>query len=640
MKRRILFLLCTMWSSYFICYAQRLADPLQQVQSAVRFFEEELSEELIEDLVENPLKVNLSNLDRLESFPFFTKFMAASLHDYIIKNGPVLSIYELSAVPGFNKDVAESLAPFIDLTIQKSFTLGTISSLFQEGRSQLLIRGSFYTRQQEGYMPISEAELKLKPDSRYSGYPGRVYAQYKFDVPGKFKFALTSEKDPGEKYGDYTGFSLQAENIGKISKIVAGDFSARFGQGLVLWNTSSIFSSSAMLVKQEYGLSSYSSTDENRSFRGAGISCSTDKINISLLGSSKWIDARIADGGFTSLLTTGLHNTTSTLSRRKTLNLTTIGANLSYSASWLKTGITISGYKYSLPYTGRDSSQISRQKAFGNYGGNAGADFYAFFSNFRIFGEYALDLSVNQAVIAGFAWRPSYNFDLSFAARYYSDEYLSPFGGALSRSGKMRGERAVDVYLTRRGVKGTQFKGWMSYGSGMKLPRSVIELILPLSTCLDLLLRADFRDHKGSVRIQTEWESSRIFTITARGEANRVTSGENTSYGWMVFSELIGSLPSGFADASFRISVFNTPEWDNRIYAYEKDLLYGFSVPALYGKGIRGYLNLHFALFKWMDFWLKGSLWHYTNREYTGDGPSRMEGPSSFEIKWEVRFKF
>ena len=40
-------------------------------------------------------------------------------------------------------------------------------------------------------------------------------------------------------------------------------------------------------------------------------------------------------------------------------------------------------------------------------------------------------------------------------------------------------------------------------------------------------------------------------------------------------------------------TVFETDDYDTRIYAYEPDLLYNFSLPAYYGKGYTLLLNLH-----------------------------------------------
>jgi len=39
-----------------------------------------------------------------------------------------------------------------------------------------------------------------------------------------------------------------------------------------------------------------------------------------------------------------------------------------------------------------------------------------------------------------------------------------------------------------------------------------------------------------------------------------------------------------------RYSVFRTGDWDSRLYVYENDLLYSFSIPALSGTGSRSYI--------------------------------------------------
>jgi hypothetical protein len=42
----------------------------------------------------------------------------------------------------------------------------------------------------------------------------------------------------------------------------------------------------------------------------------------------------------------------------------------------------------------------------------------------------------------------------------------------------------------------------------------------------------------------------------------------------------------------FRYCVYDTDEWASRIYTYENDMLYSFSIPALSGKGSRSYLMI------------------------------------------------
>ena len=642
MRRWIFVLLCILCGRLNLCYAQKVFDPERILQGRIENMEEGLGEEVFDDLLDNPLRINEVALSRLEEFPLFTRFMAASLYDYIKRNGAVLSLYELSAVPGFNKEVAEALAPFLDLSEKRRLRIGELSKMLKGGRSQLLIRGSAYTKRQEGFLPISAEEWKKRPNSRYLGPPGRVYAQYKFEVPGVIRFSATTEKDPGEKIGDYAGLSLQAEGLGPIVKIIAGDFTARFGQGLVLWNAPSLFSSSgsSSLIKQEFGISSYSSTDENRAFRGVGITTGKGRISISLIASSRKIDARIINDGFTSLLNTGLHNTVTTRERRRNLNLSLAGLNISYGADKIKTGLTLAGYRYSSPYAGRDSVQNNRQMRFGNFGGNFGADIYAIAGNFRLFGEISSDIGFHPALLAGVLWRRGYNLDFSVAGRYYSPFHLSPFGGAISKSGNMRNEEGADFVVNWRGKGESKIRGWISWIYGMNFPRIGAEAELPAGNSFKIKIKSDIREERGALRLQVDWSNGGAVTFSTRGEGTLAGFGKDLTTGWMVYSELIARESSGFVNGSARIAFFSTPKWDNRIYAYERDLLYGFSIPALYGKGFRCYLNMHFQIFKWMDIWLKGSMWHYLDRESTGEGPTKMEGPSSVEIKGEVRFRF
>jgi len=58
----------------------------------------------------------------------------------------------------------------------------------------------------------------------------------------------------------------------------------------------------------------------------------------------------------------------------------------------------------------------------------------------------------------------------------------------------------------------------------------------------------------------------------------------------------------------FRLSVFNTDSWASRIYAYENDLLYSYSVPALYGTGSKSYLMLSWKLRGWSEVRFKYSV--------------------------------
>jgi hypothetical protein len=58
----------------------------------------------------------------------------------------------------------------------------------------------------------------------------------------------------------------------------------------------------------------------------------------------------------------------------------------------------------------------------------------------------------------------------------------------------------------------------------------------------------------------------------------------------------------------FRYCLFNTDNWDSRIYAYENDLLYSFSIPALSGEGSRSYIMVKWEIGDFADIRFKYSI--------------------------------
>ena len=91
---------------------------------------------------------------------------------------------------------------------------------------------------------------------------------------------------------------------------------------------------------------------------------------------------------------------------------------------------------------------------------------------------------------------------------------------------------------------------------------------------------------------------------------------------------------------SSRYVLFNTTSYDSRIYAYESDVLYGYSIPAYYGKGSKLYLVVKYNVIRNLDFWLRVAHTIYTDREVLKSGWDEIEGNKMTEIKLQLRYKF
>ena len=87
---------------------------------------------------------------------------------------------------------------------------------------------------------------------------------------------------------------------------------------------------------------------------------------------------------------------------------------------------------------------------------------------------------------------------------------------------------------------------------------------------------------------------------------------------------------------SVRYTFFNTESYNSRIYAYESDVLYGYSIPSFYGEGKKIYFLLKYNIIKNTDLWMKISETIYDDRELTRSGWDEIEGNKLTKLKIQL----
>ena len=85
--------------------------------------------------------------------------------------------------------------------------------------------------------------------------------------------------------------------------------------------------------------------------------------------------------------------------------------------------------------------------------------------------------------------------------------------------------------------------------------------------------------------------------------------------------------------------MFDTDVYDSRIYAYEHDVLYSFSVPAYYYRGSRAYLIVTYDIGRWSGLTVRLAQTFYINRDTSGSGLNEIDGPTRTEVKAQWRVK-
>ena len=125
--------------------------------------EEELDEGVLEEFISHyntllsaPLDINKAVREDLENLSILSEFQISAILDYRKEYGSFLSLNELYQIPGLDPDVVSFLCDF--LTTGQSDMVQKIkpSSLFKDGKSQVLIRSKCILEKQKGYEPITK----------------------------------------------------------------------------------------------------------------------------------------------------------------------------------------------------------------------------------------------------------------------------------------------------------------------------------------------------------------------------------------------------------------------------------------------------------------------------------------------------
>jgi len=641
---------------------------------------------LYEDLnffINNPLNLNTASKDDLEKLQILNDFQIASLLDYIDKHGEMLSIYELQLIFGFAMDNILRILPFVTISESPIETSYKFKNALKYGNNQIFLRGQEVIEDQVGYSSISDSALSTKPNSRYLGSSYKIYAKYKYNYKNKIYFGVTAEKDPGEEFFvgtnkngfDYYSAHLQINDIGIVKTLALGDYQAKFGQGLLLWSDMAMGKTPYVLNirKKSQGLKKYSSTNENVFMRGAGTTISYKNIELSAFYSNKKIDANIQDStendisSISSFQNSGYHSVPSEIIDKDAIGEQIIGGNISYNHLRFKIGVTGINYKYDVNLL-KDTTPKNQFDFQGKENSNLSLDYQFGFWDFSFFGEEAISENGGKAFLNGMLVKLAPQISFSAMHRYYQKNFQSNYGNAFAESSGNNNESGLYI-----GVEIHPIKNWKitAYFDNYKFQWIKTGVDAP-SSGYDWFLNVDYsptRNVSMYLRIKNEEKiisqnstagldelvnqknfkirfhiSSRIndqLSLKNRIETSSFSEGtENSSYGYMIYQDVFYDFKKIPLSLNVRFAIFDTDSYDARIYAYESDILYAFSIPAYYSQGTRTYFNLKYTVGEFMDIWLRYSQTYYSDLDVISSGLNQINGNTKSEIKAQVRIKF
>lgn len=599
------------------------------------------------------LSINKVSAEELRRLLFLTEYQIGNLIEYREKSGLILSAHELSSVNGFNDYIACFCAVLFSFPNEEAdlynivyTAAGNVGVYGRRGETGLETQLRYSPQK---YMRLSQkAVYSLKSGANISagifcendaGEGGRYFWKLWSGDAKEMAVSMAHREATGMlnrkiPMADFISFNIAADNIYVKNfklKLIAGDFRAGFGYGLLMRQGLNFtnYMQPISFASNCNSVMPYNGSDENDYFRGIALSAFASKQNISvfLFYSNKMVDARIKDGGYSSLLKDGKHNTPSLFETRKSLGERVYGANINKEWSRARVGATAVISSLDLPYCGR----VNYYNGYRRYNGslcNVGINWLYSFGVAMIFGEVAycanmgkvkesseFDTAASEriAAIVGTYLRIGDNLEFTVGVRHYGVSYIAPYSGPYSTLGETYNQRGAFISLFKP-VFGSLKLGLFADYTAYPFPR----------------YRLPYRTNSFKVMAGLESYAQSIgFSWNLRGVASstpfktklylkgsgRYNFGDLSLTGRGVVGLKYGAaqLSADYLSTGKKIRVsaggtyYNVSDWENRIYMYEATIPGTYGGRLLYKRGFAGYLYLMAKPSKWCKLYFKYS---------------------------------
>ena len=530
---------------------------------------EEIMEELIE-IAQNPINLNQTTANELSRLHFLSdeQIDAILLYQYL---HPFQDIYELQLIHCLKDYEIRDLMFFVYVG---------------EANEQK----NMYFREVFHY---AKHEITLRTDARniedFEGDPMYGKLRYRFNYQNRVMAGVTIGRTPGATWENinYGGF-IELRDMGPMKRIVAGNYQAHFGYGLVIGSpfkrgkTAYIQSTATT----DEGLKKFGSVgDSYNYFHGVGA---TAKV-------SSWADV----SAFYSLR-----------EGKEEWNHV-VGVNATGRWNRLKVGITAveNIHQPTKKNSLEEMELISTQAVMGvNARWNQG--------KVDIWGELATSQGKQWGIggIAGIRYTPISNINLLAIYRYYSPYFDNIYANALCSWTRMRDEHGG--YL---GLEYNRLKNWQLLAFG-DVWKSGFETMAQA----DFIPQKDYRMHtRFRVKRKDEkdtysfrWNMVYEFgqwKMKTQADGNLVQTNNALTYGWSLLQDVEYRFSEVPIVLQFRAQAFDAQEWNNRVYIYENDVLYAYAIPFVYGLGGRFWLNARYKINDIFSLYLRVSETIYQN---------------------------
>jgi Helix-hairpin-helix motif len=628
--------------------------------------------------IKNPINLNTANENNLKELRMLNPIQIQNLIAYRNLFGKFIDIYELQAIPNWDIELIQKIRSYVSVN-DKTELLHSLYTRLKGGEHTMLARVTQTLEKSKGFLIDSSIATNF-----YPGSPQKILLRYKYQFKNLLQYGIVGEKDAGEQFFkgkqkqgfDFYSAHLFARNIGVIKLLALGDFTVNLGQGLTQWQSLAFKKSADVInIKREAEvLRPYNSTGEINFHRGAGITVAKNKWAATIFASYKKIDANFVadtaqtqDNFISSLQTSGYHRTKSEAADKSIQTQLSFGGNISYQYKRFHIGINGIQYKFKLPLKKADEPYnlyALSGKSFGNYS----IDYSYTYKNLHFFGEAATTNNFYKAFVNGILISAASAVDMSFLYRNISAGYQSLYTNTFTENAFPANEKGF-----YSGISIHPGSVWRieAYADFYKFPWLKFRVDVP-SNGSDYMVQLTYKPNKQveiysrfrseakginfnpdqltlspvvaqpkqTWRTQFLYKASTSVTLRNRVEVLWFNKNSNQSeQGFLTYFDFLYKPMLKSWSGSIRLQYFETDSYNSRLYAYENDVLYSFSIPVFYDKGVRYYLNANYDINKKLTVWVKWAQTIYKSKTLIGSGLDEIKGNTKSEMKVQLMYR-
>ena len=319
-------------------------------------------------------------------------------------------------------------------------------------------------------------------------------------------------------------------------------------------------------------------------------------------------------------------------------------------------------------YSRTDTSGTSLAERFTSSwkptGFNVGADYQAILFKHLIFGE----LAFNQDGALGLLQAAVFNITpiLKIAAifRHYGKRYTNPLGHAFGSNSQNAGETGLYLtgsYILSRRITLDFFADYyrlttLTYRTDAPIQGLDLGIsgLINLNRNSSLQLKYTFRDKPENSsesiyykeikehrrhKLRLIWSNTPLPNLKLKTELdwirNQYPMSREHYTGLLLYQDIGITFNKPDIALHARVAYFDTDRYDERLYAYENDVYYAFSIGSYYYKGVRGYFVVRYK-YKWLSIWLRLAHTYYIDRQIISSGLTQIDKPHKTEVKVQV----